>query len=112
MVAKNIPVRIRLPNKPQQRTNKTARGMKYRKLRITWSVAWGVVAVLLCVLWVRSYTTWDRCYWPGSNLGVQLNSDAGHIVLVVGPHVPSSNIVSFFVASRPTLVTGKTFYKD
>ena len=71
-----------------------------------------MVALVLYVLWVRSYTTWDRCYWPGSNLGVQLNSDAGHIVLVVGPHVPSSNIVSFFVASRPTLVTGKTFYKD
>jgi hypothetical protein len=31
--------------------------MKYRKLRIAWSVAWGVVAVLLCMLWVRSYTS-------------------------------------------------------
>ena len=30
-------------------------GMKHRKLRIAWSVAWGVLAVLLCVLWVRSY---------------------------------------------------------
>ena len=29
--------------------------MKYRKLRIAWSVAWGVVGVLLCVMWVRSY---------------------------------------------------------
>jgi hypothetical protein len=29
--------------------------MKYRKLRIAWSVAWCVVAVLLCVLCVRSY---------------------------------------------------------
>ena len=29
--------------------------MKYRKLRITWSVAWGVLAVLLIVLGVRSY---------------------------------------------------------
>jgi hypothetical protein len=29
--------------------------MKHRNFRITWSVAWGVVAVLLCVLWVRSY---------------------------------------------------------
>src|SRR5262245_23954492 len=28
---------------------------RYRKLRIAWSVAWGVVVVLLCVLWVRSY---------------------------------------------------------
>jgi hypothetical protein len=30
--------------------------MKYRKLRIAWSLAWGVVAVLLCLLWVRSYS--------------------------------------------------------
>jgi hypothetical protein len=29
--------------------------MRYRKLRIAWSVAWGVVAVLLLVLWVRTY---------------------------------------------------------
>jgi hypothetical protein len=33
--------------------------MKYRKLRIAWSVAWGVVAVLLVVLWVRSYWIQD-----------------------------------------------------
>jgi hypothetical protein len=36
--------------------------MRFRKLRIAWSVAWGVVAVLLCVLWVRSYTTLDEVY--------------------------------------------------
>jgi hypothetical protein len=29
--------------------------MIYRKLRIAWSVGWGVLAVLLIVLWVRSY---------------------------------------------------------
>jgi hypothetical protein len=29
--------------------------MKHRKLRIAWSVAWGILAVLLIVLWVRSY---------------------------------------------------------
>jgi hypothetical protein len=28
--------------------------MKFRKLRIAWSVFWGVAAVLLIVLWVRS----------------------------------------------------------
>jgi hypothetical protein len=33
--------------------------MKFRKLRIAWSVAWGVVAVSLCGLWVRSYWWWD-----------------------------------------------------
>jgi hypothetical protein len=33
--------------------------MTIRKLRIAWSVAWGLLAVLLCVLWVRSYTRQD-----------------------------------------------------
>jgi hypothetical protein len=33
--------------------------MKYRKLRIALSVAWGVVTVLLVVLWLRSYTLFD-----------------------------------------------------
>src|SRR5690242_4400156 len=30
--------------------------MKYRKLRIAWSVIWGVASVLLIVLWLRSYS--------------------------------------------------------
>src|SRR3954447_17806944 len=29
--------------------------MRFRKLRITWSVFWGFAGVLLIVLWVRSY---------------------------------------------------------
>jgi hypothetical protein len=29
--------------------------MRFRKLRIAWSVFWGVASVLLIVLWVRSY---------------------------------------------------------
>src|SRR5690349_13539570 len=29
--------------------------MKFRKLRIAWSVFWGLACVLLVVLWVRSY---------------------------------------------------------
>jgi hypothetical protein len=33
--------------------------MRFRKLRIAWSVAWCMVAVLLCVLWVRSYFQTD-----------------------------------------------------
>jgi hypothetical protein len=31
--------------------------MRFRKLRIAWSVAWGLACVLLIVLWVRSYWT-------------------------------------------------------
>jgi hypothetical protein len=41
--------------------------MKFRKLRIAWSVAWGVVAVLLCVLWVRSYWVSDSLLLPKGN---------------------------------------------
>ena len=33
--------------------------MRYRKLRIAWSVGCGIVAVLLIVLWVRSYFWMD-----------------------------------------------------
>jgi hypothetical protein len=29
--------------------------MRFRKLRIAWSVVWGIAAVLFVVLWVRSY---------------------------------------------------------
>ena len=43
--------------------------MRYRKLRIAWSVAWGVVAALLCVLWVRSYGHLDRVDLPTGRLG-------------------------------------------
>ena len=34
--------------------------MRFRKLRIAWSVVWGLAAVLLIVLWVRSYW-WHDC---------------------------------------------------
>ncbi len=39
--------------------------MKYRKLRIAWSVVWGLAAVLLVVLWVRSFFRFDKfgCEW-------------------------------------------------
>ena len=35
--------------------------MKNRKLRIAWSVAWGVACLLLIALWVRSYSWLDAC---------------------------------------------------
>ena len=59
--------------------------MKYRKLRIAWSVAWGVVCLLLVALWVRSYyyqdvfeakTSWRQFQiksWPGRLEFSQLN---------------------------------------
>jgi hypothetical protein len=41
--------------------------MRFRKLRIAWSVVWGIIAVLLCVLWMRSYTMYDQL--DGNNFG-------------------------------------------
>jgi hypothetical protein len=29
--------------------------MKYRKLRIAWSVGWGIVCLLLILLWISDY---------------------------------------------------------
>jgi hypothetical protein len=47
--------------------------MKYRKLRIAWSLAWGVLAVLLCVLWVRGYSWYENiCYGgPKATIGIE-----------------------------------------
>jgi hypothetical protein len=39
------------------------RGMRFRKLRIAWSVVCGVACVLLIVLWVRSHSKWDRLFY-------------------------------------------------
>ncbi len=33
--------------------------MRFRKLRITWSVVWGLLAILLMALWVRSFWLTD-----------------------------------------------------
>jgi hypothetical protein len=38
--------------------------MRFRKLRIAWSVGWSVVAVLLVALWVRSYHQEDDLIVP------------------------------------------------
>jgi hypothetical protein len=40
-------------------TNPAARKLRYRKLRIVWSVGWGIACVLLIALWVRSYWRMD-----------------------------------------------------
>jgi hypothetical protein len=55
-----------------------SRPMKHRKLRIAWSVAWGALAALLIVLWVRSY--WRTTYIVGqisSSLYFQVSLQPG-----------------------------------
>jgi hypothetical protein len=55
--------------------------MKHRKLRVAWSVAWGVVAVLLVVLWVRSYWWMDVVRRVGSGSSAEFRSNGGSIFI-------------------------------
>ena len=41
--------------------------MRFRKLRITWTVFCGIACVLLVVLWVRSYVWFDNLVGPVSS---------------------------------------------
>src|SRR4051794_37994418 len=56
--------------------------MKYRKLRIAWSVFWGVACVLLIALWVRSYSIGDAVCWLDNSLHrIVVGSNSGCIYL-------------------------------
>src|SRR3954447_118615 len=52
--------------------------MTFRKLRIAWSVFWGLACVLLVVLWVRSYWYHDSaCDHISGTQGLELYSLRG-----------------------------------
>src|SRR3954462_10124424 len=58
--------------------------VRYRKLRIAWSIAWGLAAVLLIMLWVRSYSFFDFCQVPtSSSSSVHLQSAHGRVVFFI-----------------------------
>ena len=42
-----------------QGTTGAGGGIRFRKLRIAWSVGWGILCVLLLVLWMRSHSWLD-----------------------------------------------------
>src|SRR4051812_1396865 len=58
-------------------SDNTKRPLKYRKLRIAWSVFWGLACVLLIVLWVRSYWVYDRINAPIGTHGCAFSSIHG-----------------------------------
>ena len=63
--------------------------MRFRKLRVAWSVTWGILAVLVCVLWVRSYRIDDTLYGPfhcfGRPHSFLVESRDGRTTLCAGP---------------------------
>jgi len=56
--------------------------MRFRKLRIAWSVVWGVAWVLLIVLWVRSYWWRDFVASPFGRRNYSVTSLKGSIRFV------------------------------
>jgi hypothetical protein len=75
-------------------------------------VWWGFITVLPVALSVRSYEYWDRCWFPWKGLGVQLNSDEGHVVLMVAPRPPTAP-TKWFVAHRPSIEgSGPNFFDN
>jgi hypothetical protein len=53
--------------------------MKYRKLRIAWSVAWGIATVLVLVIWARSYFIGDDLALGGSRASISCTSFRGQL---------------------------------
>jgi hypothetical protein len=64
----------------------------FRTLRIAWSVAWGILAVLLIALWVRSCFRADRLHGPfGRKNAIAWASKQGHSYLLYYETVPQPN---------------------
>jgi hypothetical protein len=58
--------------------------MRFRKLRIAWSIAWGILCLFLIALWVRSYTWDDLLGFPcPATRGVEINSLKGRVLATV-----------------------------
>jgi hypothetical protein len=54
--------------------------MRFRKLRIAWSVGCGVVCLLTIALWVRSYWYWDGIVFTGYSMHLGIDSDRGRVL--------------------------------
>jgi len=56
--------------------------MRFRKLQIAWSVGWGLLAVLLIALWVRSYWRAELASRLTNDSALTLGSDHGIVYFV------------------------------
>jgi len=67
--------------------------MKYRKLRIAWSVAWGALCLLWVILWVRSYWWIDAFqHRYGKSGSATATSKFGVVHLIVMHQHPTAPI--------------------
>jgi len=67
--------------------------MKYRKLRITWSVLCGILCLLLIALGVRNHSQWDDVVGSFDNNWLMIDSLRGQLAIGVGyqasPKIPA-----------------------
>jgi hypothetical protein len=56
--------------------------MKYRKLRIAWSVGCGIASVLLIIVWVYSYWSIDLLFVRSGPGGFQFTSAGGGLICI------------------------------
>jgi hypothetical protein len=85
--------------------------MKFRKLRIAWSVGWGVVAVLLVVLWVRSYFWSDIFMRPTPARVWNFKSEYGRAGVIVENRVLPVATHHLIRQSRPTNEEARSILK-
>lgn len=79
--------------------------MKHRKLRIAWSVAWGAVAIVLCVLWVWSYgKVFHHTQFAIPTHRYEISSRAGRLVIIQRTRV--------FISLEAMLAYPETMFSD
>jgi hypothetical protein len=71
-----------------------------RGLRIAWSVWWGILCVLLVVLWVRSYAGVNSISWYRGREAILFGSRDGRIFLFPFT-VPAAHVISWEVNCGP-----------
>jgi len=64
--------------------------MRFRNLRIAWSVGWGIAVALLIAMWVRSYSYRDQLYKDSATHRYGCVSDDGCINLLRHPLLPGA----------------------
>ena len=92
--------------------------MKYRRLRIAWSVVWGLAAVLIVVLWVRSYWWMDAVVGQRGRQAFIVDS-LGGVVLARTYPIPVSvppkwhwGVSEFPIDESPMIATQRQIRND
>jgi hypothetical protein len=88
--------------------------MKFRKLRIAWSVVCGIATVLLIVLWARSYWWYECIGLNNLYFGISLSTGRGKILYqIYGPATATAS--HWYYVYHPVipggLYSGKSFFE-